>query len=107
MGVVVERAENLHGRTTVENGDGHGFELGAQTEQALGGELGGVDAGVEMGFHADSLFKTLAFETLVHEALADHVDRGGLRAEILLAETRVGRCEGDDTSVSAGEWVKG
>jgi hypothetical protein len=30
MGVVVERAEDLHRRATVENGNGQGFELGAQ-----------------------------------------------------------------------------
>ena len=53
---------SLHGRTAVENSDGQGFKLGAQAKQALGGEFGGVDACVEMGFHADSFFETLAHE---------------------------------------------
>ena len=85
MGVMVERAEDLHGRTAIKDGDGQGFELGSQAEQALGRKFGSVDAGVEMGFHAGSFVKRLAIETLAHEAFADHVDRGGLRAV-----TRVG-----------------
>jgi hypothetical protein len=101
MGVVVERAEDLHGRAAVENGDGQGFEFGAQAEQTLGGEFSSVDAGVEMGFHADSLFETLA-----HEALADHVDRGGLRAETLLEGASVRASVGEGTSERAGVWAK-